>query len=134
MLEAYELMILVISWVITICIVGAIIVITSAKVYEWLEYRDEEDYSIIWGRGGKKPEPDNKDIVNLRKKFEFLDKVTENLSQRTELLQQMSANHQAQIDEIVSKIIELDPSLRTKINKLTNNDIRQNNEADSPTY
>jgi len=127
-------MILVISWVMTFCIVGGIITITSVKIYEWIEYRDEEDYSIIWGRGGKKPEPSNKDIVNLRKKFEFLDKVTENLSQRTELLQQMSANHQAQIDEIVSKIIELDPSLRTKINKLTNNDIRQNNEADSPTY
>lgn len=127
-------MILVISWVMTFCIVGGIITITSVKIYEWIEYRDEEDYSIIWGRGGKKPEPSNKDIVDLRKKFEFLDKVTENLSQRTELLQQMSANHQAQIDEIVSKIIELDPSLRTKINKLTNNDIRQNNEADSPTY
>jgi len=134
MLEGYEYMILVISWVMTFCIVGGIITITSVKIYEWIEYRDEEDYSIIWGRGGKKPEPSNKDIVNLRKKFEFLDKVTENLSQRTELLQQMSANHQAQIDEIVSKIIELDPSLRTKINKLTNNDIRQNNEADSPTY
>jgi len=134
MLEGYEYMILVISWVMTFCIVGGIITITSVKIYEWIEYRDEEDYSIIWGRGGKKPEPSNKDIVDLRKKFEFLDKVTENLSQRTELLQQMSANHQAQIDEIVSKIIELDPSLRTKINKLTNNDIRQNNEADSPTY
>jgi hypothetical protein len=133
MLEGFEYMILVISWVITFCIVGAIIVITWVKVYEWIEYRDEEGYSIIWGRYGKVPEPTNEDILDLRKKFEFLDEVTKNLNQRIKLLQQMSSNHQGQIDEIVSKIIELDPSLRTKINKLTNNDIRQDNEANLPT-
>ena len=128
----YELMILVISWVITICIVGAIIVITSVKIYEWTEYRDEEDYSIIWGRGGKKPEPTNEDIADLRKNFEFLNEVTKKLSQITELLKQMSADHQAQIDEIVSKIVELDPSLRTKINKLINGNNEQDNGANSP--
>lgn len=129
----YELMVLVISWVITMCIVGAIIVITSVKVYEWIEYRDEEDYSIIWGRHGKKPEPSNKDILNMRKEFEFLNEVTKNLSQRIETMKQMSASHQARIDEIVSKIVELDPSLRTKINKLINDNNEQDNGANSST-
>ena len=121
MLEGYELMILVISWVITICIAGAIIVIMSAKVYEWVEYRDEEDYSIIWGRGGKKPEPSNKDIDDLKRKFEFLKELTENLGQIGELMKQISISLQAQIDnlsqrgEIMNKISD---NLQAQIVKL----------------
>lgn len=137
MLEMYELMILVISWVITICIVGAIIVITSVKIYEWTEYRDEEDYSIIWGRGGKKPEPTNEDILNLRKEFEFLNEVTKNLGQRLELLNQISINLQAQIDELTSKVIS-EPSsdfsiLKAEISKVINDNNEQNNGTNSPT-
>ena len=133
----YELMILVISWVITICIVGAIIVITSVKIYEWTEYRDEEDYSIIWGRGGKKPEPTNEDILNLRKEFEFLNEVTKNLGQRLELLNQISINLQAQIDELTSKVIS-EPSsdfsiLKAEISKVINDNNEQNNGTNSPT-
>ena len=133
----YEYMILVISWVITFCIVCAVITIISVKIFEWTEYRNEENYSIIWGRGGKKPEPSNEDIVNLRKDFEFLNEVTKNLSQRTELMKQISINLQAQIDELTSKVIS-EPSsefnlLRTEINKLISDDNEQDNGANSPT-
>lgn len=96
----YEYMILVISWVITFCIVCAIITIISVKIFEWTEYRNEENYSIIWGRGGKKPGPTNKDIDDLKRKFEFLKELTENLGQIGELMKQISISLQAQIDDL----------------------------------
>lgn len=121
MLEMYELMILVISWVITICIVGAIIVITSVKVYEWTEYRDEEGYSIIWGRYGKVLEPTNEDILDLRKKFEFLKELTENLSQSVPLMKEISTNLQTQMDDLSQRgelMKQVSDNLQAQINNL----------------
>lgn len=136
MLEGYVCMILVISWVITACIIGAIITITFVKINEWIDYRDEEDYSIIWGRGGKKPEPSNEDIDYLRKKFYLLDEVTKILGQKVELLKQISINLQAQVDELIGKVSRPGSEsniLQADINKLINDINEQDNGANSPT-
>ena len=137
MLEGYVHMILVISWVITACIIGAIITITFVKINEWIDYRDEEDYSVIWGRGGKKPEPSNEDIDDLREKFYLLDEVTKILGQKVELLKQISINLQAQVDELIGKVVSRPGSesniLQADINKLINDINEQDNRANSST-
>lgn len=137
MLEGYVYMILVISWVITACIIGAIITITFVKINEWINYRNEEDYSIIWGRGGKKPEPSDEDIDDLRKKFYLLDEVTKILGQKVELLKQISINLQAQVDELIGKVVSRPGSessiLQADINKLINDINEQDNGANSST-